>query len=232
MKKVLSLIMVFMVAVMFNVTGYSAEKYVSGNIGITWFDNAVMSDTWTTEYNNFTVDFDSGITFAGAYGADYGDYRAEVELGYQKNDIASSVEFYDGDPNYEEYEMAGDMSMITIMGNAYYDISLSENVDLFLTAGAGAAFVSFSDVGYVDDIDNDYQYNFEATAFAYQIGAGLSMPLADNIMIDARYRYFALADFTIDDTANFWDDYASSEHITHAEDISSHSMLVGLRVTL
>jgi len=120
--------------------------------------------------------------------------------------------------------MNGDMSIISILGNAYYDIAISEKVEFYLTAGAGVAFVSFGDIGEADD-DAEDLHNVEATAFAYQLGAGLAMPVADNITLDARYRYFATADFTLDDTTIWWDD-------THVTDLATHSVLLGLRVTL
>jgi len=223
MKKAFSLLAVFMVAVMWSATGFSAEKYVSGNIGISWPNDVKVSDEESAPEYVTENEFDSGITLIGAYGTDFGDVRLETELGYQQNDLQRTLEFEDGSLE-DEYEMNGDMSIISILGNAYYDIAISEKVEFYLTAGAGVAFVSFGDIGEADD-DAEDLHNVEATAFAYQLGAGLAMPVADNITLDARYRYFATADFTLDDTTIWWDD-------THVTDLATHSVLLGLRVTL
>jgi len=39
--------------------------------------------------------------------------------------------------------------------------------------------------------------NKNQTSFAYQIGAGIVLPVADDIMSDVHYRYFDIADFAI-----------------------------------
>ncbi len=227
-KKLLVLTAVLLATGAWSSTGYSADDYVSANAGISWFGDAKLADNADDE-EHFDVDLDSGIALTGAYGHDFGDYRIEAELGYQRNDIDKSVDYYEGSVE-DEYSMTGNMSVISLMGNAYYDINLSDDLELFLTAGAGAAFVSFNDVG---DVDDDFRYDkVTATAFAYQLGAGLSYKVAENLRLEARYRYFATADFTIDDTANFWDDYATSDYMNSVRNISSSSVMLGLRLSL
>ncbi|ACF12239.1 surface antigen msp4 family protein [Chlorobaculum parvum NCIB 8327] len=227
-KKLLALVAVLLATGAWSSTGYSAGNYVSANAGISWFGDAKLTDNADDE-ENFCVDLDSGIALTGAYGHDYGDYRIEAELGYQRNDIAKSIDYLYGSV-YDEYSMTGNMSVISLMGNAYYDINLTDDLELFLTAGAGAAFVSFNDVG---DVDDDFRYDkVTATAFAYQLGAGLSYKVAENLRLEARYRYFATADFTIDDTANFWDDYAEDDYMNTVKNISSSSVMLGLRLSL
>ena len=222
--------MVFLVAVMWSAPGFSADKYVSGNIGITW-----MSDTegdilgLTDDILDAELGFSSGITLLGAFGCDYGDYRIEGELGYQNNDVDEltadfDLPINDGEDSNAELGLDGDITVLSLLVNGYYDIDLGGGVELSPTVGVGVAQVSMDDVtvndvsidGYgSEDFDGDLGLDINETTFAYQAGIGLGIPVADNIMLDARYRYFATTDFTM---------------LVVNTNIESHSALLGLRV--
>jgi len=219
MKKALTLLMVFMVAVMWSSTSFSADKYVSGNIGIVWPNDAEIESTTNNlaPANSYDVSFDSGITLLGALGCDYGDYRMEGELGYQSGDIASLLTTYPQGES-DTTELTGDLEILSLLMNGYYDIDLG-GVDLYATAGVGVAQVSASDLTYNDGRVGAPEYTEHETTLAYQIGAGFAIPVADDIMLDARYRYFSTTEFS----------FAASEYNTT---ISSHSGLLGLRVNL
>ncbi len=218
MKKALSLLAVFLVAVMMSATAFSADKYASGSIGIVWPEDISIDPAYDVGLpNDADVDFDSGITLLGAFGCDYGDYRVEGELGFQTSDMGSVL--YEGDLVSSPLE--GDLTVLSLLVNGYYDIDLG-GVELFGTAGVGLARVTFEDITYTDVIGGA-EYTEHATTFAYQLGAGLALPVADNVMIDARYRYFSTTEFTLDDVN--WFGYENTT-------VSSHSGLLGLRVNL
>ena len=226
MKKALSLLMVFLVAVMWSAPGFSADKYVSGNIGITW-----MSDTEVDDIIGLAdaidadaeLGFSSGLTLLGAFGCDYGDYRIEGELGYQNNDVdsfdVSISDINDGEDFDETIDLDGDITVLSLLVNGYYDIDLGGGVELSPTVGVGVAQVSMDDVSVdfedMQDEVGDLDLDINETTFAYQAGIGLGIPVADNIMLDARYRYFATTDFTM---------------LVVNTNIESHSALLGLRV--
>lgn len=90
-----------------------------------------------------------------------------------------------------------DLDLYSLMANGYYDVDLG-GADLYLTAGVGIAQADAS----VDD---------EKSSLAYQFGVGVAAPVADGVMLDARYRYFT----TIDN-----------------DSISSNGALLGLRIGL
>ena len=51
----------------------------------------------------------------------------------------------------------------------------------------------------LDNVEPDaIGLNVSETTLAYQLGAGIGIPVADNIMLDLKYRYFATLDFTVD----------------------------------
>lgn len=219
MKKTLALLGVFLMVVMWSATAFSADKYVSGNIGIAWPEDIDIESAYdyVAPHDDVEVDFDSGITLLGAFGCDYGDYRAEGELGYQSGDLGNVMSPGAAHPSAVD----GDLTVISLLANGYYDIDLG-GVELYGTAGVGVARVSFEDIVF-EDVIGDAPYTEHATTFAYQIGAGLALPVADNVMVDARYRYFSTTEFTLDDP-NWFD----RENTT----VSSHSGLLGLRINL
>ena len=226
MKKAISLLAVFLVAVMWSAPGFSADKYVSGNIGISWLSDtaARYSDNDNAGYN---VDMGSGITLLGALGCDYGDYRAEGELGYQNGDISAYNVFCDNGQCPSE-DISGDVSILSLMMNGYYDIDLGGGVELSPTVGVGIAQVKAdniesnrrnnsgnSEASETVKNGDDSGFSLSETTFAYQAGVGLGIPVADNIMLDARYRYFATTDFMM---------------LLVNTNVTSHSALLGLRV--
>jgi len=230
MKKAFSLLAVFMVAVMWSATGFSADKYVSGNIGISWMNDISRTPTYTYEGDDYrqSVDTGSGISLNGAFGYDYGDYRIEAELGYQTNDIETMTFLRNGDG--ETQEATGDVSVTSLMANAYYDIDLGGNVEFYLTTGIGVAQIDIDDVA--PEYSENRFFNTSETAFAYQLGAGLAIPVSDGIMLDARYRYLATTDFTIGGESPLVKaDYFMAGGENNGN-IESHSALLGLRVNL
>jgi len=190
--------------------------------------------------------YGSGLTLAGAIGCDYGSTRLEAEIGYQSADIkditlswgriiAGPAEIPAGSV---AAALEGDSSVLSLMANGFYDFDLG-GVELYVMAGVGVAQVdmNITDVAgmkadvvdLVDDILAEQQWttnldinalsaDVSETTLAYQIGAGLAIPVSDGIMIDARYRYFATTDFTV---LGAFD-----------TNVSSHSALLGLRVNL
>ena len=229
MKKALSLIMVFMVAVMWSATGFSSSKYASGNIGMSWLDDSEAWESldWTTAPDGYKNSYDSGLTLTGALGCDFGDYRLEGELGYQGGDMKSFTYVLDGEDLYGE-DLTGDVSILSLMVNGYYDIDLGSGVELFPYVGVGVAQVKFDNVAAVFDNgepngEGHLEYEASEVTFAYQIGLGLGIPVSDGIMLDARYRYFGTTEFTISDDGSEGDD-------EYNLDMESHSGLIGLRV--
>ncbi|WP_167399461.1 outer membrane beta-barrel protein [Prosthecochloris sp. ZM] len=232
MKKALSLVMVFLVAVAFSATGYSADKYISGNIGISWLNDYESSESRDGSFmpNTGLFEFGSGLTLAAAFGCDYGDYRAEAEIGYQSGDV-DTFAFGTGEMDPFAMDMTGDISILSIMGNGYYDIALGSDVELFLMAGAGFAQVNFDDVALEEEMQGpNLALNVTEVAFAYQIGAGLALPVSDGIMLEAKYRYFATTDFTVSDDFDL--PLNGIEDTEWVGNIESHSAMLGMRVML
>ena len=259
MKKTLSLLAVLMVAGVAATPAQAATHYVSGFGGVSWMQNIKTSDTytWAAPHSNYTSDTDlgSGLALTGAIGCDYGSYRLEAEVGYQTNSVKSIALFDNGAANNQipsgvtgyprtnKADMRGDISVLSLMGNGYYDFDLGGKVEFYATAGIGVAQVSLHDVttvktaveapgsqGLVYPANPDPGYNGHETTLAWQVGAGLAAPISDNVKLDLRYRYFATTDFTLADLGS--GSVADSGGYTNSANtnLSSHSVLLGLRV--
>ena len=243
MKKALSLLVAALLVMGWSdVSKAASNYYASGNIGLVWFDDVEFHPTALDDQEEdddyIKTLFDSGITLTGAIGCDLGDVRGELEMGYQVNDAKEALElnYIDDKPDPGPFpddddskEITGEVSLVTFMFNGYYDIPITDSgLELFLTAGVGSAFWHFDEIGDADDPDaGEERSNNNGSTWAYQIGAGLSLPVGDNIMLEARYRYFNTAEFTVSDDDDFLDDIDNDDPFY--ADIASHSALVGLR---
>ncbi len=251
MKKSLLLLTALAVAGMSSTSAQAATHYVSGFGGVSWMQNMDASETYIQDARgeDSSTDLGSGLALTGAIGCDYGSYRFEAEVGYQTNNVKSAIDYINGDAETypsdaigtlsASYPMRGDVSALTLMGNGYYDVDLGSKVELYATAGVGVAQVSCHDVndtgswttngqsGYTLSPNNDPGFNGHETTLAWQVGAGIAAPIADNVKLDLRYRYFATTDFTVADMGSHGNYFGTNSLNTN---LSSHSVLLGLRV--
>ncbi|WP_419177093.1 outer membrane protein [Desulfosediminicola sp.] len=196
----------------------AGQLYTSGHLGVTFANDADVP--WGSERARpgdpeFTNELDAGYGFLAAVGYDFDGPRVEVELGYQKN---SFDEFgWPGEP--ATIRETGDLSVLSMMVNGYYDFHNPSNFTPYLTAGLGFAYVEWTDFA-IPDTGWIEEYNFYDTVFAYQFGAGVEYAINEALAVDLRYRYLGTGD--IDVTAPpYWGS-------TEAE-FSSHNIYLGLR---
>ncbi len=240
MKKTLSLLAFLAVTGMASTPAQAANHYVSALAGYSWLnDNDV---TYTSDYtvgrSVWTNHFDAGFTGVAALGCDYGNTRLEAEAGYQRNDFKDMT--------------TGKASVYSLMANGFYDIPLGGDAEIYGMAGVGVAQVTFEGDYNVDEYSGVYpgtngpittsralNYKSHATTFAYQIGAGIAIPLSKGVKLDARYRYFATTNFTFTGPSETYLDINTNGHFDtiwsdpgRNTSVCSHSVLLGLRVDL
>lgn len=109
----------------------------------------------------------AGYVLNGAVGYDFDPGRVEVAVGYQRNDLKP---------------VSGYLSYWTFMANAYYDFDAGSGMKPYVMGGLGVADgrARFSTPGFDDS----------RTDFAWQLGAGVGVKVADNTTFDLGYRYF------------------------------------------
>lgn len=126
----------------------------------------------TEEYidtaNGADFDLKSGLVLNGAIGYNFGSARLEGAVGYQKHDFK---------------DMDDDLSLLTAMVNAYYDFDVDSSVKPYIMGGLGMARVDMSWTSDNEDV------------FAWQVGAGLGLNVADSTTLDLGYRYLKPNEF-------------------------------------
>jgi opacity protein-like surface antigen len=203
MKKIYSLLAAALVTGFCSVPALAGQSYISGDVGSSW-----MNDT---KDGAFKYGMNSGVHALGALGMRENCYRFEGELGYQRNDVDKLYGPF-GTSNYD-----GKIEVWSALANAYYDIYTGGGVKPYLTAGVGAARVQFEYLRF-PGAPQSIGWSEHDSVFAYQLGAGVAFPISKGVKLDARYRYFSTAEFTLDNG--------------NQSRLSSSSVLLGLRFGL
>ena len=159
-----------------------------------------LSGVSTSQYGPLgaTVDYDKGYGFSFMLGYALGNgLRVEAEGGYINNgfqeiNIEMPGAFVTQQLESGENKLKGDLSALTLMMNAYYDIDLGSSLVPYIGGGLGAADLSSamkSAAGnlLIDDTD---------CIFIYQIGAGLGYKISGyskgpDVTVSLDYRYLA-----------------------------------------
>jgi opacity protein-like surface antigen len=174
----------------------TSGTYVSANIGGVEMNNG--------DFSNY-YNYNSGVTLLGAVGYGFkNNCRLEGEVGYQTNN----------NNNYYGVNVNRDISVLSFLANGYYDIPAFGVAQPYITAGVGVANVNAGSLSLPGGLLGLRSIN--ESAFAYQVGAGVTIPLNSNMKLDARYRYFA-TNVTVD---TLFDNNR----------LSSNSVLLGLKI--
>lgn len=206
MKKRICITLCCLAPVLFTTAALGADgPYVSANVGV-----AVLSDSDLTDATlpgvELELSYDAGWAAGAALGYRFGSFRVEGELTYQENDIDETTGFGVG------IESSGDVNTTAFLVNGYYDFTNSSAFTPFITAGLGYANVEIND--YTLTGSGLSGFSDDDSVFAYQVGVGVGYSVTENVIIDARYRYFATEDPEFDTTEAEGD---------------SHNFLLGVR---
>ncbi|NTW56474.1 MAG: porin family protein [Chlorobiaceae bacterium] len=256
MKRTLFPLVVFAAVCLTGIQAKASERYISGMGGMNWPSTLHLVDTYQYEMFNDYQDYGLGRGFnvLGALGCAFGNFRLEGEIGYQRCDVKTAINGEDGVPyehpldeqginfSSDPWDMKGEVSVLSLMANGYYDFKLGKNIELYATAGIGVARVSLKDVREVTTIEGDGNggyifypntnpgYSNTTEAVAWQLGAGVAVPVSRKIKIDLRYRYFATSDFTVPGVGSYYYANITGGSKDSKTNFSSHSVLLGLRV--
>ena len=144
-----------------------------------------------------TVDYDQGYSLSLMLGYALGNgLRLEAEAGYINNGFQEinvrTPGAFAAHLDTGKTKLEGDISVITILMNAYYDINLGGNLVPYIGGGFGGADLTSemrSADGLLVDDSND-------CVFIYQVGAGLGYKISGfgggpDITVSLDYRYLA-----------------------------------------
>lgn len=121
---------------------------------------------------------------------------------------------------------SADIDAWTVMLNAYFDLGTWHSVTPYVGAGAGAAYVSTSNLvsrnpdGTVSTHDGDGKWNF-----AWALMAGAAFDLSPNMTLDAGYQFRSLGSAH----SSVLTSVSTGTERVKYEDIYAHELRVGLR---
>ncbi len=158
-----------------------------------WYARVGMRYAWMTQDINSPLgqyNFDAdGWGGALAFGREFDQFRAELELAYQDMDLDERT------INGLRYE--GDGNVLTVMVNGYYSMPVYDAMSVYVMAGLGVAQyageMNEEGINVADESDN---------VFAYKAGVGVSYDFTDAIAGDLGYEYLGVADTDIADSIN------------------------------
>lgn len=138
------------------------------------------------------------------------DWRVEMALAWSKSDLdAASM-----------LDAGGSATSSALMANAYRDFPLA-GASLYIGAGAGVALTEIE--GEFTPPLNPLSIDDSDITFAYQLMAGVAVPLGSQAKLDIGYRYFVTPGFK--DAART----AIGETFPVTADVSRHIVTAGLR---
>jgi len=185
-----------------NANAVELNQYVSGKLTYSDMSNDIK---YTQEAGSEKEKFDDNVLGGSfAYGVKAGDVRAELELNIR--DKAEKTNTDDGE------SWKNSLENNSVMLNAYYDIDTGTKFTPYVGAGIGMARLK----GKVAEADGSISKS--ETSFAWQVGAGVTYAMTDNVSLDAGYRYTDSGDVTIKE------DWGKAKF-----DSTSHEFLLGAR---
>lgn len=189
-----------------------------------------------THHNNVISDTThSGIHFGGraAVGAEtpipYGTLRAEAEFGWN-SDFTDDNDFPFEITNFYTHNYETTTSIYDAMLNFYYDINTGTKFVPFVNAGIGYAHVEISSLatGNIPGGVLDIEIDSKADNLAWNVGAGVSYNLNENLAFDIAYRYTNYGSVT-DSAAENILNLGKLLYINGDIDVSSHEVMIGAR---
>ena len=199
MKKTFSAIIGLFMLLMLPGVSLSAAPgpYVSGQLGMTFLNGSNYSET--VKYG--TLEYKPGYAVNLAGGYNFGMFRVEGEIGYQKNDMDTASECIRG-ACVSGNISSSDITALSFLINGYFDFVNSSRFTPYISGGFGMANLDYK-------IENWSDYD---SVFAYQVGAGVAFAINKHFTIDLKYRFFA-----------------TEELETTIETFESHNIYLGVR---
>jgi len=229
-------------------TADAASTYASIFGGLSFLNNAGLkghSQTLLTSYgitlaSQQSVDtgFKTGFVVGGNWGVDWGNFRTELEVSYHQNNsgkharVTTHYSYHYSTAKGTPLSSTSSNSVVpsdltlrayAVMANVWYDfhdMGSSWGITPYIGGGVGVAQVQIDGA-----LNNKSIFERNDSVFAWQVGAGFSMPLSDSTQIFFDYRYFSAKDahLYIEPGYNGGDINANFD---------SHNALVGIRFAL
>ena len=153
------------------------------------------------------------------------NFRLEAEAGYRSTDLDSihvTRNTFDNTSVGLDVPISGHAQVDTFMANLYYDIHFLGDIGVlpWIGVGIGGAYIDYAASGDINaNLVTTLSAKDHTSAFAYQLMAGITAPLADGISGSLGYRFFQTQDF------NYVDDFG----LSFQTKLSQQSIDIGLQ---
>lgn len=172
------------------------------------------------------ADFDNGIGVYAALGhANANGWRKELEFSFRQNDLRHLPGDGLGFTGWSENTVDGDIQSLAFMFNLIKDFNSDSSVTPYVGVGVGLARLEADYIGNDPNFSGGFgalSINDDEIGLAYQGIAGLAFELAEGLILDLSYRYFATSDMEFDGTLAGLPEEFEQEY-------NSHSVFAGLR---
>lgn len=227
----------------------AADSYVSLFGGASLLDTPKMQGTSiaktsyyaATSHQSIDTSYKTGFVVGANWGLDWGGLRTELELAYRGNNSHRTAKLktsysiklvaysytYNKTPKTSTVKSQLTLNAFSLMANAWYDFHDLEFAGITPYAGAGIGFANVQLSGKLAQTssgDLEKLYRRDQDVFAWQLGAGLSIPLADQFKAYVDYRYFVANDVSV----RLEPGYNGGDVKFNYDD---HTVLVGIRYT-
>ena len=175
--------------------GFGADGiYLGGTSGYrTVFDSDV------NDAGSYLVaELHGGTYLGGTFGCSSGTMRLEGEFSWQKNDFDRLTDNTQrGTAASTVSDMSGDIAMLSLWLNGYYDFSIAARLKPFVGIGLGCGRFEIDSSGFVEDL---VKLEEDDLAFVHQVILGIAYAISDTVTVDARYRFYGTDDPQFDGT--------------------------------
>jgi opacity protein-like surface antigen len=157
------------------------------------YDTNLNGTIDSTEVNNARFKHKNGYDVDAVIGYDFGRFRLEGEGAYKRAGLRSITSTgFDVDNGTAGVQttanIGGHVNVKSIMANGLLDLGHDQGVSFYAGGGVGYGNAKLSDtVGAA----NPY-YNDSHGGFAWQLIAGLRVPVSPGVDVGVKYRYFNL----------------------------------------
>lgn len=189
---------------------------------------------WVDKYKGGN---DHDTVFSGGIAAGYDFYpqfsipvRTELEFYARgKADSKYNVDKDSWSGGYLRDDLKNEVSVNTLMLNAYYDFRNNSVFTPWVSAGIGyarihqkATGISTWDYGYGYSGRESLSHSDSADNFAWSLGAGVRYDITPDIALDLSYRYLDAGDTSVSYKDEWGDKYKSEV------DVKSHDIILGV----
>lgn len=161
-------------------TAMAAGPYVTASGGVSIFHDSDVNRSFDL---SSTAEYNTGYGFNVGAGYNFDPVRVEFEFGYKNAEVDRFTTL-----GFSSGASGSDLTTMSYMINAYYDIKNSSPFTPYIGVGLGVINGEISDPGFSSD----------DTVFGYQVIAGAAYNVNKNFAIDLSYRFHAAAsDFSM-----------------------------------